>query len=889
MSNLVIVAIPDENDRAWQVSSEKVPHLTVLFLGDSDNVSNLEQIVGFVEHAANQTLRRFYLPVDRRGELGEDQADVLFFKKGRYDYKAIRDFRAALLQDTNIKRAYDSSTQFDGVWQPHLTLGYPATPAKKIPNDQGFPFYEVSFNKIGVWIEDYDGPDFLLKDYWDEWEAMETVPMDVPMSALSHAVKVSDTPWSNFKDSDYDDSQYARACLLDRGEDAGTAKQRYGLPVREPDGTLNRNACHAAAAVLSSKGGTGSARGSKVKGSPEQIAAAKKKLITLYNGPLGEDVPEGLGGEAKQAIDMGAEYILEHYGVKGMRWGVRKSDVGSAARSVGKAAKSAGGKVGKAAAATARFAGDVSFENQAEDGRAREAIVNKSYMPYKKQDLPAVKARHGDYAKLTNRVKKPFSKEAKAYRKDARETYVKRLETTANSMKNVSGDRQYTIRERGFDQPAEGGALPRSKNFWDVTTRRVKHAVTDAFTRLEVIMDDEGYITDLKQVEIEDEMAQTADLGAEFLAHYGVKGMKWGTRKESVEGSTLRGSFRSIGAFRKHAPGVLSRRSEIRLGLFGGLALFDSKIRAEVKAADRQVILSKADKKWEKGLNNGSAWVAVNNASADHFNKHIDSVNNKYPKDRDWSNEDYANPTSPDFKRYMKDINSLTQDSIKHATNELNLMNPSGSKKVKIESGGLPGDYRLSVEEVKHADNDDSVIQIKVDFQFDKLGRVTGFTYSDEPQSMAQSIELGEAFILEHYGVKGMRWGHRRSLPQAVTPMARSRVPHGTRRKTQIKTEGGENQPASDDAIKVAQSRAKLKRSGTAALSNQELRDVANRLQLEAQVATLSTSRGQKFVMRELETGSQQLVKRGVKSGAKNVTKKKLKKGAATLAVSALL
>lgn len=184
MSNLVIVAIPDENDRVWKVSSEKVPHLTLLFLGDVDNVANLEQIVGFVEHAANTTLRRFYLPVDRRGELGADKADVLFFKKGRYDYKAVRDFRAALLQDHNIKTAYDSATQFEGPWNPHLTLGYPAEPAKPDDTDRDFGFYDVGFNKVAVWIDDFDGPEFLLKDYWDEFDALETVPMDVAMGDI---------------------------------------------------------------------------------------------------------------------------------------------------------------------------------------------------------------------------------------------------------------------------------------------------------------------------------------------------------------------------------------------------------------------------------------------------------------------------------------------------------------------------------------------------------------------------------------------------------------------------------------------------------------------------------------------------------------------------------
>jgi hypothetical protein len=188
VSNLVIVAIPDENDRVWKVSSEKVPHLTILALGDPDQVPNLEKIIEFTEHAANTTLNRFYLPVDRRGELGDDPelgpADVLFFRKGRYDYKAIRDFRAQLLQDNNIRTAYDSAPQFDGPWQPHLTLGYKNRPAKPDDTDRDYGFYDVSFTKIAVWPDDYNGPEFLLKDFWDEWDALETVPMDVAMSAL---------------------------------------------------------------------------------------------------------------------------------------------------------------------------------------------------------------------------------------------------------------------------------------------------------------------------------------------------------------------------------------------------------------------------------------------------------------------------------------------------------------------------------------------------------------------------------------------------------------------------------------------------------------------------------------------------------------------------------
>ena len=67
-------------------------------------------------------------------------------------------------------------------------------------------------------------------------------------------MKVSDAPWSEWSRGDYTDEQWRRACILDH-EAGSTAKERYGLPVREPDGTLNRNGVHAAAARLAGGGG----------------------------------------------------------------------------------------------------------------------------------------------------------------------------------------------------------------------------------------------------------------------------------------------------------------------------------------------------------------------------------------------------------------------------------------------------------------------------------------------------------------------------------------------------------------------------------------------------------------------------------------------------------
>ena len=173
MSNLVIVAIPEEDDLVWKVSTEKVPHLTLLYLGES--AQNIAKILSFVEHAANTTLNRFSLEVDKRGVLGQDEADVLFFEG--WDLPDLRRYRDFLLMENNIATAYHAAQQYPE-WQPHLTLGYPTNPAKKLPNDQRF--WSVRFDRIAVWTGDYVGPTFDLKKH--------EYPMEVAMSADSSAV-----------------------------------------------------------------------------------------------------------------------------------------------------------------------------------------------------------------------------------------------------------------------------------------------------------------------------------------------------------------------------------------------------------------------------------------------------------------------------------------------------------------------------------------------------------------------------------------------------------------------------------------------------------------------------------------------------------------------------
>lgn len=159
MTELTIVALPQKDDFVHTISSEKVPHLTVLYLGEVSDEEQIKAIFEYLTHTADTSLKRFGLSVDRRGTLGPQEADVLFFDK---DYaKKIADVRGYLLKDDNIRKAYDSVEQYPE-WTPHLTLGYPATPAKKDPRDYpGIGW--VNFDRLALWTGDYEGGEIPLK------------------------------------------------------------------------------------------------------------------------------------------------------------------------------------------------------------------------------------------------------------------------------------------------------------------------------------------------------------------------------------------------------------------------------------------------------------------------------------------------------------------------------------------------------------------------------------------------------------------------------------------------------------------------------------------------------------------------------------------------------
>lgn len=106
------------------------------------------------------------------------------------------------------------------------------------------------------------------------------------------SLTVSTKPWSKFTEADYTPAQWKAACLIDTDKGAEEEKDRYALPVREPDGTVNKNALAAAAARLG-----------QVKGiSDADRTKAAKALLSLY-GQAGLHAPGSLLSASQRSIE----------------------------------------------------------------------------------------------------------------------------------------------------------------------------------------------------------------------------------------------------------------------------------------------------------------------------------------------------------------------------------------------------------------------------------------------------------------------------------------------------------------------------------------------------------------------------------------------------------
>lgn len=189
MASWVIVAIPSARDDVWRISSEKVPHMTLCYLGEQDDDLAAQRISLYLKHLAELTMQRFGMEVTRRGALGPDNADVLFFDKQESNAKKLEDIRSMLLKQQDIFEMYKSIEQYEE-WTPHLTLGWPDRPAKKLKDDNPnwYPYW-VDFDRVALWLADSEGPEFVLDEsrYHDEaYQSAIQKGEDVAEDTLAH-------------------------------------------------------------------------------------------------------------------------------------------------------------------------------------------------------------------------------------------------------------------------------------------------------------------------------------------------------------------------------------------------------------------------------------------------------------------------------------------------------------------------------------------------------------------------------------------------------------------------------------------------------------------------------------------------------------------------------
>lgn len=126
--------------------------------------------------------------------------------------------------------------------------------------------------------------------------------------------------------------------------------------------------------------------------------------------------------------------------------------------------------------------------------------------------------------------------------------------------------------------------------------------------------------------------------------------------------------------------------------------------------------------------------------------------------------------------------------------------------------------------------------------------------------------ERGAEF-LEHFGIKGMRWGVRRETSNGdETPSI------GSHLKFRRKPQTIHDSDASSDFQKAKEAKLKMKEKGASSLSNKEMQDLVNRMNLEKQLSTLTAkdksqyrSMVEKNLTQAMSKGMKQALDYGVK------------------------
>lgn len=109
----------------------------------------------------------------------------------------------------------------------------------------------------------------------------------------------------------------------------------------------------------------------------------------------------------------------------------------------------------------------------------------------------------------------------------------------------------------------------------------------------------------------------------------------------------------------------------------------------------------------------------------------------------------------------------------------------------------------------------------------------------DGPESAGGSRPTTVDDVLAHYGVKGMKWGVRKRSSSSNSPDVTITEKRTRTGRVKLTAKGGAR-PSHEDAVKTTAFKQVVKKSGTHALSNDELQSLVKRMNLEKQYRELS-------------------------------------------------
>lgn len=145
----LVVLLPADDDPITAATSEDQAHMTFVWMGDVSDIDDAARaaIGGEVSSYATALDGPIVVPVMRRGQLGDDGADVAFLERS----DSLLAARDGLMESSpNLLAAHDAAEQFPE-WTPHVTLGYPEG-VEGGPAVGEYDGTEVTFDRLGLWL-----------------------------------------------------------------------------------------------------------------------------------------------------------------------------------------------------------------------------------------------------------------------------------------------------------------------------------------------------------------------------------------------------------------------------------------------------------------------------------------------------------------------------------------------------------------------------------------------------------------------------------------------------------------------------------------------------------------------------------------------------------------